>query len=140
MHDQAMPTRVTRRARILAYLGEHPGRTAYEICVALDVRRPKGTVAGSVFQLLRDMERKAQVVATKKFRAQQGRPVNLWYLAPAGTLPPVFISFTGRRRALPRSEPGEPAATAGPAARPVRVRRLRRPRPAGRPRVSRRRS
>ena len=95
MHDQAMPTRVTRRARILAYLGEHPGRTAYEICVALDVRRPKGTVAGSVFQLLRDMERKAQVVATKKFRAQQGRPVNLWYLAPAGTLPPASSPSPG---------------------------------------------
>ena len=65
--------RVTKRARILAYLEEHPGRTAYEICVALDARRPNGTVAGSVFQLLRDMERKAQVVASKEFRPQQGR-------------------------------------------------------------------
>ena len=35
-----------------------------EICVAVDVRRPNGSVAGSVFQLLRDMERKGQVVAT----------------------------------------------------------------------------
>jgi Transcription factor WhiB len=89
MHDQAMPARVTRRARILAYLAEHPGRTAYEICVALDAPRPNGAVAGSVFQLLRDMERKAQVVATKEFRPQQGRTVNLWHLAPAGTPPPA---------------------------------------------------
>ena len=80
--------RLTKRARILAYLEGHPGRTAYEICVALDARRPNGTVAGSVFQLLRDMERKAQVVATKEFRPQQGRRVNLWHLAPAGTAPP----------------------------------------------------
>ena len=79
--------RVTKRARILAYLEKHPGRTAYEICVALDVRRRNGSVAGSVFQLLRDMERKAQVVATKEFRSQQGRQVNLWHLAPAGTPP-----------------------------------------------------
>ena len=88
MHDQAMPARVTRRARILAYLEDHPGRTAYEICVAVDVRRPNGSVAGSVFQLLRDMERKGQVVATKEFRPQQGRQVNLWHLAPPGTPPP----------------------------------------------------
>ena len=80
--------RVTKRARILAYLEEHPGRTAYEVCVALNARRPNGTAAGSVFQLLRDMERKAQVVATKEFRPQQGRQVNLWHLAPAGTAPP----------------------------------------------------
>ena len=80
--------RVTKRARILAYLEEHPGRTAYEICVALDARRPNGTVAGSVLQLRRDMERNAQVVATKQFRPQQGRHVNLWRLAPAGTAPP----------------------------------------------------
>jgi hypothetical protein len=33
MHDEAMPARVTKRARILAYLGKHPGQTAYEICV-----------------------------------------------------------------------------------------------------------
>ena len=87
MHDQAMPARVTRRARILAYLEEHPGRTAFEICVAVDAQRPNGSVAGSVFQLLRDMERKGQVVATQEFRPQQGRQVNLWHLAPPGTPP-----------------------------------------------------
>src|SRR5450755_1084739 len=87
MHDQAMPARVTRRARILAYLEKYPGRTAYEIGVALEARRPNGSVAGSVFQLLRDMERRAQVVATKEFRPQQGRPANLWHLAPPGTPP-----------------------------------------------------
>jgi Transcription factor WhiB len=80
--------RVTKRARILAYLEKHPGRTAYEIGVALDARRPNGTCAGSVFRLLRDMERKGQVVATKEFRPQQGRLVNLWHLAPPGTPPP----------------------------------------------------
>jgi hypothetical protein len=68
MHDQAVPARVTKRARILAYPYKHPGQTAYEICVALDAQRPNGSVAGSVFQLLRDMERKGQVVATKEFR------------------------------------------------------------------------
>jgi hypothetical protein len=76
------------RARILAFLESHPGRTAYEICLALDSRRPNGTVAGSVFQLLRDMERKGQVVAIPEFRPQQGRQVNLWYLAPVGAPEP----------------------------------------------------
>src|SRR5450755_1127485 len=33
------------------------------------------------------MERKGQVVATKEFRPQQGRQVNLWHLAPSGTPP-----------------------------------------------------
>ena len=80
--------RVTRRARILAYLEMHPGRTAYEIGVALDAQRSNGTCTGSMFRLLRDMERKAQVAATQEFRPQQGRPVNLWHLAPAGTPPP----------------------------------------------------
>ncbi len=42
MHDQAMPARVTKRARILAYLGKHPGQTAYEICVVLDARPEDG--------------------------------------------------------------------------------------------------
>jgi Transcription factor WhiB len=88
MHDQAMPARVTRRALILAYLEKCPGRTAYEIGVSLEARRPNGSVAGSVFQLLRDMERRAQVVATKEFRPQQGRSVNLWHLAPPGPPPP----------------------------------------------------
>jgi Transcription factor WhiB len=105
--------RVTKRARILAYLEKHPGRTAYEIGVALDARRPNGTAAGSVFQLLRDMERKAQVVATKEFRPQQGRQVNLWHLAPAGTAPPP-------------ASPPSPAATERDRARNrVNQRRLR---------------
>jgi hypothetical protein len=94
MHDQAMPARVPMRARISAFLKAHPGRTAYEICLALDVRRPNGTVAGSVFQLLRDMERKGQVVAVKEFRPQQGRQVNLWHLAPAGTPAPASAPST----------------------------------------------
>ncbi len=94
MHDQAMPARVPMRARILAYLENHPGQTAYEVCLALDARRPNGTVAGSVFQLLRDMERKGQVVAIKEFRSQQGRQVNLWRLAPVGTPAPVSAPST----------------------------------------------
>lgn len=94
MHDQAMPGRVPMRARILAFLGTHPGRTAYEICLALDTRRPNGTVAGSVFQLLRDMERKGQVVAVEEFRPQQGRQVNLWHLNPAGTSAPTSAPST----------------------------------------------
>ena len=44
MHDPAMPAHVTKRARILAYLGKHPCQTAYEICVVLDARRPNGSV------------------------------------------------------------------------------------------------
>ena len=106
MHDQAMPARVTRRARILAHLQKHPGRTAHEICVAVDARRPNGSVTGSVFQLLRDMERKGQVVATKEFRPQQGRQVNLWHLAPPGTPPqpasPPSLGDTQRYRARNR--------------------------------------
>ena len=79
--------RVTKRSRILAYLEKHPGRTAYEIGVALDARRPNGTAPGSVFRLLRDMEHRDQVVAAKEFRPQQGRLVNLWHLAPPGATP-----------------------------------------------------
>ena len=80
-----------------------------------------------MFQLLRDMERKGQVVATKEFRPQQGRQVNLWHLAPPGTPPPpASPASLGDARALPGPEPGEPAPVAGPAAQPGRARRPRR--------------
>jgi WhiB family redox-sensing transcriptional regulator len=93
----------SRRARILAYLTEHPGQTAYEICVGLGYRRRDGSAAHmSVMKLLRDMERKAQVVATTEWRPQQGRPVHLWQVAPLGTLPrppqPLSPAQAQRRR------------------------------------------
>jgi WhiB family redox-sensing transcriptional regulator len=83
--------RITRRARILAHLEKHPGLTAYEICIALGYRRRDGSASGlSVMRLLRDMERKAQVVATTEWWPQQGRQVYLWHVAPPGTTaPPV---------------------------------------------------
>ena len=109
MPDQAMPGRVPMRARILAFLESHPGCTAYEICLALNVRPPNGTtVAGSVFQLLRDMERKGQVVALKVFRPQQGRHVNLWQLAPVAAPKPVTAESADRDRAQSETSQGRP--------------------------------
>ena len=95
------------QTRVLAYLTEHPGRTAWEIAVAFGYRRERlNAAAGTLFALLRDLERKGQVLAVKEFRPQQGRQVNLWYLAPAGTPPPassVSWGEAGRHRARNRA-------------------------------------
>jgi Transcription factor WhiB len=71
----------TRRARILAHLGRHPDLTAHELA------RLIGTTS-TLTDLLRDMRLKGQVIARTEWRPQQGRPVRVWRLAPAGTVPP----------------------------------------------------
>jgi hypothetical protein len=115
----------TRRARVLALLEEHPGCTAYEIAVALGYRRERlSSAAGTLAKLLRDMERKAQVVATIEFRPQQGREVYLWRVAPPGTVPPprrpIAADVAERRRERKRVQQRRARArrrsTAAPAA------------------------
>ena len=71
----------TRRARILAHLADHSDLTAYDLARAIGA-------ASTVTDLLRDMESKAQVVSRTVRWPGQGRPVHLWRVAPAGTLPP----------------------------------------------------
>jgi hypothetical protein len=116
---------VSRRDRILAYLDEHPGQTAYEICLGLGYRQQDARPAArAVMKLLRDMERKAQVVANTEFRAQQGRHVFLWRPAPPGTTPPPAAdpspAAAGHRRARDRANKRRSRArrrgTAAPAA------------------------
>jgi hypothetical protein len=116
---------VSRRAHILAYLEENPARTTYEICLVLGYRQQDGRPATrAVMKLLRDMERKAQVVAAIEFRRQQGREVYLWRVAPPGTVPPprrpVSPDVAGRRRERNRAQKrrarARRRATAAPAA------------------------
>jgi WhiB family redox-sensing transcriptional regulator len=82
----------SRRARILAHLEDHPGLTIWELSHAL------GLATGSLTSLLRDMERRAQVVTAPERRAQQGRQVSLWYVAPPGTVPPDVSPEAAERR------------------------------------------
>jgi transcription factor WhiB len=91
-----------RRERILAHLQEHPGRTAYEICIDLGYTLAGGRRAsGAVLSLLRSMEQKGLVVARTEFRPQQGREVYLWRIASPGTVPPrrpMSAAIAERRR------------------------------------------
>lgn len=80
-------TATCRRARILAHLAEYPGLTSRELARAL-------SIPDSLNRLMRDMEVKAQVVTTTEWRAQQGRRVYLWHVAPAGAVPPAAPSLT----------------------------------------------
>ena len=87
---------VTRRQRILAYLADHPDLTAGEIARALGLYPPLNP-------LLRSMEAKAQITATKVWWPQQGRQVNVWRIAPGGTVPPQLASeVAAHRRELGR--------------------------------------
>jgi WhiB family redox-sensing transcriptional regulator len=77
------------RPRILAYVAEHPGQTSYEIALGLGVRNhARKPAAERVMRILRNAERAATVVAALEWRAQQGKPVNVWAIAPPGTVPP----------------------------------------------------
>jgi Transcription factor WhiB len=79
----------TLPTRILAYVAEHPGQTAYEIALGLGVRNHAGKPAAErVMRILRNAERAATVTAALEWRAQQGKPVNVWAIAPPGTVPP----------------------------------------------------
>jgi WhiB family transcriptional regulator, redox-sensing transcriptional regulator len=114
----------TRRARILAHLGEYPDLTAFEL------GRLIGT-SSTVTDLLRDMETKAQVLSRTVRRPGQGRPVHLWRVALPGTLPPPRTSeaaqiadrnrerdrlATARRRARMRPVVPQPVAPLLPGA------------------------
>ena len=114
----------TRRARILTHLARHPDLTAHELA------RLIGT-ASTVTDLLRDMQRKGQVLARTEWRPEQGRPVHLWRLAPPGTVPPprspeapeVVVRrrerdrrATAARRARTRAPDPQPAALPLPGA------------------------
>jgi hypothetical protein len=86
----------TRRERILAYLADHPDLAAGELARALGLNPPLNP-------LLRNMEAKAQITATKVWWPQQGRQVNVWRIAPAGTVPPQLASeVAAHRRELDR--------------------------------------
>jgi hypothetical protein len=112
------------QARTLAFLKEHPGRTAWQIAIALGYRPEQlNSAAGTLFAQLREMGRNGQVVAVQEFRPQQGRQVNLWHLAPAGTRVPASSGEAARHRARnrvnqrrPRSRQPNPAVPIASAA------------------------
>jgi WhiB family transcriptional regulator, redox-sensing transcriptional regulator len=86
----------TRRQRILAHLADYPDLTAGEIARGLGLKPPLNP-------LLRDMEAKAQITASKVWWPQQGRRINVWAVAPVGTMPSRATSdMTARRRELGR--------------------------------------
>jgi hypothetical protein len=78
----SMPaTEGTYRVRVLAHLEQHPGLTSTQIQRALGLR-------SDISDLLRDMLYRGEVVAGSTWRADQGRHVSLWHVAPPGTIPP----------------------------------------------------
>jgi len=70
-----------RQAAILAYLEEHPGRTATELCRAFGLR-------ASLYRQLGRLEQLALVVGVPVWNPDQGRRVTRWQVAPPGTVPP----------------------------------------------------
>jgi Transcription factor WhiB len=86
----------TRRERILAHLAAHPDLAAGELARALGLNPPLNP-------LLRNMEAKAQITASQVWWPQQGRQVNVWRVAPPGTVPPQLASeVAAHRRELAR--------------------------------------
>jgi hypothetical protein len=73
------------RPRILAYLADHPGQTAYEIAAALGYGKPKSYTVASIIQ---QMWRKGMLVYELGWRPHLGRQARLWRVAPPGTEPP----------------------------------------------------
>jgi hypothetical protein len=87
---------VTRRERILAHLAAHPDLTAGELARAFGLRGP-------LHPLLRDMEERGQVTASKIWWPQQGRQVNVWRVAEPDTAPlAIPWDVIERRRELAR--------------------------------------
>jgi Transcription factor WhiB len=74
-----------RRAVILGHLSQDPAR-ALTCC---ELARVAGCPPGSLAQLLRSMERRAQVVEDTERRL--GREVSLWRIALPGTVPPPRV-------------------------------------------------
>jgi hypothetical protein len=86
----------TRRERILAHLAAHPDLAAGELARALGLNPPLNP-------LLRNMEAKAQITASQVWWPQQGHQVNVWRVAPPGTVPPQLASeVAAHRRELAR--------------------------------------
>jgi transcription factor WhiB len=79
--DTATVAPGTYRARVLAHLERHPGLASTQIRRALGLR-------SDISDLLQDMLYRGEVVAGSTWRADQGRHVSLWHIAPAGTIPP----------------------------------------------------
>jgi WhiB family redox-sensing transcriptional regulator len=71
----------SRQAAILAYLEDHPDRTATELARAFGLR-------ASLFPQMEALEQKALVVGELVFNPDQGREVKRWRIAPPGTVPP----------------------------------------------------
>jgi WhiB family redox-sensing transcriptional regulator len=71
----------SRQAAILAYLEDHPGRTATELGRAFGLK-------ASLFPQLSALEQKALVVGRQVWNPDQGRHVTRWHIAPPGTVPP----------------------------------------------------
>ena len=79
--QEAAVSAPTRRGRVLAHLGEHPGLTASELGRALGL-------GGQIDALLRRMEDAAEITATRRRAPHMGRMVRHWQVAPPGTVPP----------------------------------------------------
>ena len=86
MHAQAMPARVTRRARIWP---TWKSTRAEPLSKSASLLMLSGQRVGSGVGVsaLSGHEHKGHVVATQEIRPQQGRQVNLWHLAPPRTPP-----------------------------------------------------
>ena len=77
----ALAAEGTQRTAILAHLATVPELTAGELARVIGAGRSVGDV-------LRAMQYRAEVVSRAEWRAEQGRQVHLWRLAPPGTVPP----------------------------------------------------
>lgn len=91
------------RTRILACLAASPGLTAGQLGRALGLR-------SNAMRTLKAMLYDAEVIAVPQWRAQMGRNVLTWHIAPPGTVPP------------PRPEP-DPGELARPRERETAARR-----------------
>jgi Transcription factor WhiB len=115
------------RARILECLAAEPGLTAGQVGHALGLR-------SNAMRTLRAMQYDAEVIAVPQWRAQMGREVSTWYVAPPGTVPPPRPgpdpAGAARKRARAKAS-GKPAPFSSLLGSPVPVRRLTEPACAG---------
>jgi Transcription factor WhiB len=71
----------TQRCRILEHLATVPDLTGHQLALVIGA-------ANDLTDVLRAMERRAEVISRVEWRPQKGRQVRLWRLAPPGTVPP----------------------------------------------------